>query len=210
MKNHQFIVVEGIDGSGKTNACNVIQKILKKYNIKTIMVREPGGTPIAENIRNIIKKKHKYENIHKKTILLLMYAARMQLIENIIQPSLKNNIWVISDRHDLSSYAYQGGGFKINNTLLTMLRKNILGSLRPDLTIYLDVLPGVAIQRILSRKKTDYFENKKLNFFIRTRNFYLKWIHKNNKKIFINANLKKNIVHQDIENKFIQWIEKNI
>ncbi|CAL4321716.1 Thymidylate kinase [Buchnera aphidicola (Panaphis juglandis)] len=210
-KNHKkskFIVVEGIDGSGKTNACQIIKHKLDKNQIKNIIVREPGSTPLSEKIRKIIKNHCPYETLHQKTLLLLIYAARMQLIKNKIQPSLKKNIWVIADRHDLSSLAYQGGGFKINKKHIFFLKKMIVGKLTPDLTIYLDIQPKKALHRILFRNQLDFIEKKNLEFFIRTRNMYLKMLSKINKKIFINANLKINIVHHDIINQFTEWLKK--
>ncbi|CAL4042879.1 Thymidylate kinase [Buchnera aphidicola (Phyllaphis fagi)] len=204
----KFIVIEGIDGSGKTSACIIVKKILETYGIKkNIIVHEPGSTPIAEKIRNIIKNFHRHEVMHAKTMLLLMYAARIQLIENIIKPNLKDGTWVISDRHDLSSFAYQGGGFGISKNIITTLRNMMIGNFCPDLTIYLDVIPKIGLQRILLRSKLDEIEKNDLNFFTRIRNSYLKLIKKNLKNIIINANLNINVVHQEIHNKLITWLK---
>ncbi|QCI27232.1 dTMP kinase [Buchnera aphidicola] len=207
-KNSKFIVLEGIDGSGKTQACKLIAKILKKHNIKYIIVREPGGTPISEKIRKIIKHINLYEILNNKTILLLVYASRMQLIQNIIKPALKNNIWIISDRYDLSSFAYQGGGYKINNNIIQYLKNIIVNSYNPDLTIYLDVIPKNALKRIIIRGKLDKIEKNNLSFFKRIRNIYLNLISKDINSLLINANLKIDIVHQDIKNKFTKWLKK--
>lgn len=203
----KFIIVEGIDGAGKTNACQFIKKLLNKHKIQNIVIREPGGTPLSETIRKIIKNTHPYEIIHKKTILLLMYAARMQIIHNIIKPALRNNIWIIADRYDLSSLAYQGGGFKINKKLITMLRNSIVKSYLPDLTIYLDIIPKHALQRTIIRGKLDYIEQHNLNFFERIRNVYLKYVAKNKNSLTINANLKMNIVHTDLKKKLEKWLK---
>lgn len=202
----KFIILEGLDGSGKTHACQLIKKILEKYNIPHIAIREPGGTPLAEKIRNLIKSFHKYEIINQKTILLLIYAARMQLIQNIIAPALKNNVWVISDRYELSSFAYQGGGFKIKKELIILLKNIIVKSYLPDLTIYLDIIPKYALHRIIQRGQLDKIENNNINFFQRTRNTYLNLISKNKNSLTINANLKIDIVHQDIKNKLKKWL----
>ncbi|WP_343182378.1 dTMP kinase [Buchnera aphidicola] len=206
----KFIAIEGLDGSGKTHSINIIKKIFNQYQIPYIIVREPGSTPLSEKIRKIIKNDNIYENINKKTILLLIYAARMQLIENLIQPALKNNIWVIADRYVLSSYAYQGGGFKIHQSIIQQINKIVVKKLLPHLTIYLDVIPKIGLQRVLRRGNIDAIEKNNLNFFIRIRNMYLKYIKKNKNIIKINANLKKNIVHENIKNTLIKWLKKCI
>ncbi|WP_343128038.1 dTMP kinase [Buchnera aphidicola (Takecallis taiwana)] len=202
----KFIALEGLDGSGKTHACNLLKNILRKHKIQNIIIREPGGTPLGENIRNIIKNLHPYEIIHPKTILLLIYASRMQLIQNIIAPALKNNIWIISDRYELSSFAYQGGGFKIKKELIIFLHNIIVQSYTPDLTIYLDVIPKYALQRIIQRGKLDQIEKNNIHFFTRIRNIYLNLITQNDNSITIDANLKIDIVQKDIKNKFKKWL----
>ncbi|CAL4321610.1 Thymidylate kinase [Buchnera aphidicola (Pterocallis alni)] len=208
MKKSKFIVLEGLDCSGKTTICQILKLLLHNMGIKKILtVREPGSTKIAEKIRNIIKYPNSNEIIHKKTNLLLIYAARIQLIENIIRPSLKKNIWIISDRYDLSSYAYQGGGFKIKKNIIQKLQQMTLKPLIPDLTIYLDVLPKNSIQRSIMRNKEDKIEKNSLNFFNRTRNIYLKLIAQNYHSIKIDANLKSNIVQNDVINKFKKWFQ---
>ncbi|CAL4321858.1 Thymidylate kinase [Buchnera aphidicola (Symydobius americanus)] len=207
--NSKFIVVEGIDGSGKTSVCQTIKKILKKNGIKKIIiVHDPGGTVISEKIRKIIKNSYQNEYIHHKTILLLFYAARIQLIENIIKPALKNKTWIISDRHDLSSLTYQGGGFGIKKNIIMKLKKMMIGNFYPDLTIYLDILPKFGLQRIIKRGKLDTIEKNNLDFFNKVRNSYLNFISKDNKSIKINANLKFNIVKQEIQNKLEAWLKK--
>ncbi|MCW5197202.1 dTMP kinase [Buchnera aphidicola] len=208
MRTSKFIVLEGLDGSGKTYACMTVKKILKKNGIKKIIiVREPGSTPIAEKIRNIIKNFHNYENIDKKTILLLMYACRIQLIKNIIKPNLKKNIWVISDRHDMSTFAYQGGGFGIEENTIKTLRNMMIGDFYPDLTIYLDVIPKISLQRIFIRSQPDNIEINNIDFFHKIRNSYLQLVKKNSKNITINANLNINIVQQDIKKKIEIWLK---
>ncbi|MBZ2279606.1 dTMP kinase, partial [Buchnera aphidicola] len=134
----------GLEGSGKSNVCLFIKKILKQQKIqKIILVHQPGSTLVGEEIRKLIKTTKNIKTMKKEVELLLMYAARVQLVEEIIKPALKKNIWVISDRHDLSSLAYQGGGLGVNKKLIYTLKKLFLGNLKPDLTIYLDVLPTI-------------------------------------------------------------------
>ena len=110
MNKGKFIVVEGIEGAGKSSAINVIEAVLQKHNIAFIKTREPGGTPLAEALRDIVKSASHDEELTQETELFLMYASRSQLMANRILPALAQGTWVIGDRHDLSSRAYQGGG----------------------------------------------------------------------------------------------------
>ena len=105
----KFIVIEGLEGAGKSSAIASVVTHLQAKGIQVETVREPGGTPLAESLRDLVKKKWE-EKVSPTTELLLMYASRVQLVDNIIKPALSKNRWVIGDRHDLSSRAYQGGG----------------------------------------------------------------------------------------------------
>lgn len=211
MQKNKFIVIEGLEGAGKTNACICIKKILNQYNIKNIiLVRQPGSTPIAEEIRKLIQKKFDTDNFIKETELLLMYAARIQLIETIIKPALKNGKWVICDRHDLSSLAYQGGGLGIKKTIITQLKNLFLKDFIPDLTIYLDISPKIGLKRALQRSPLDQIENRSLNFFKKARKIYLKNIKLNQKIIKINANLDLKTVTKNITKKMSNWLHKQV
>nr|WP_276578748.1 dTMP kinase [Buchnera aphidicola] len=208
---NKFIVIEGLEGAGKTHACICIKNILKKNNIKKILlVRQPGSTPIAEDIRKLIKKKFDTDNLVKETELLLMYAARIQLVEKKIKPALINGIWVISDRHDLSSLAYQGGGLGIKKKIITKLQSLFLYNVIPDLTVYMDVLPKIGLARALKRNSLDSIESRSLTFFQKTRNSYLKNIKEDKNIIKINANLNMSKVTQNITKKILNWLKKQV
>ncbi|QJC30710.1 dTMP kinase [Enterobacteriaceae endosymbiont of Macroplea appendiculata] len=186
MKKNQFIVVEGINGSGKSTICHYIKSLLNTMHIYNIIfTHEPGGTYIAEKIRHIIKY-NKNEYISKKTELLLIYAARSQLLNNIIKPNF-NKTWIISDRYDLSSYAYQigGRGISINNILF--LQNFIKNNIIPHIIIYLDVNPVISLQRIQHRTK-DRIETESIKFFTNVRKYYLKMAQQNTNIKVINAN----------------------
>ncbi|QCI25789.1 dTMP kinase [Buchnera aphidicola (Sitobion avenae)] len=211
MIKNKFIVIEGLEGAGKTHACICIKNILKKNNIKKILlVRQPGSTPIAEDIRKLIKKKFDTDNLVKETELLLMYAARIQLVEKKIKPALINGIWVISDRHDLSSLAYQGGGLGIKKKIIAKLQSLFLYNVIPDLTVYMDVLPKIGLARALKRNSLDSIESRSLTFFQKTRNSYLKNIKEDKNIIKINANLNMSKVTQNITKKILNWLKKQV
>ncbi|WP_410015750.1 dTMP kinase [Sodalis sp. C49] len=169
----KFIVIEGLEGAGKTSAIAVLVETLRARGITDVVfTREPGGTPLAEALRRLIKDGIDNEPVTDKAELLMLYAARVQLVENVIKPALARGAWVIGDRHDLSSQAYQGGGRGVDPQLLTALRDLVLGDFRPDLTLYLDLPPAIGLQRARARGELDRIEQESLAFFDRIRARY--------------------------------------
>ncbi|MEG3385134.1 dTMP kinase [Salmonella enterica] len=149
-----YIVIEGLEGAGKTTARDVVVETLEQLGIRNmIFTREPGGTQLAEKLRSLVLDIRSVgdEVITDKAEVLMFYAARVQLVETVIKPALAQGIWVIGDRHDLSTQAYQGGGRGIDQTMLATLRDAVLGDFRPDLTLYLDVTPEVGLKRARAR-----------------------------------------------------------
>lgn len=173
----KFIVVEGLEGAGKSTAIAFIKQYLQQRGITPVCTREPGGTPLAEALRDLVKQLHSAEQVAPETELLLMYAARMQLLQNVIRPSLDAGKWVLADRHDMSSRAYQGGGRQLNEQFINQLRQAVLGELRPDLTLYLDIDPTIGLERARQRGELDRIEQEQLAFFQRTRQKYLQIAH---------------------------------
>ncbi|KJV48049.1 thymidylate kinase [Pantoea sp. BL1] len=170
----KFIVIEGLEGAGKTTARDAIVAVLHEQGIDDVVfTREPGGTPLAEQLRVLVKQGIDGEQVTDKAELLMLYAARVQLVENVIKPALARGAWVVGDRHDLSSQAYQGGGRGLDTQLMTTLRDAVLGDFRPDLTLYLDVTPEIGLQRARARGELDRIEQESLRFFERTRARYL-------------------------------------
>ena len=168
----KFIVIEGLEGAGKSTAIAVCQAYLENKQVDFMNVREPGGTPMAEELRNIVKQDHT-EQVTSETELLIMYAARSQLVANVINPALEKGTWVLGDRHDLSSQAYQGGGRGIEQAKLSFLADMVLKGLKPDLTLYLDIDPAIGLARAKGRGELDRIEQEAPGFFERTRERYL-------------------------------------
>ena len=168
----KFIVLEGLEGAGKTTAHQAILAQLEAAGIHHIVqTREPGGTPLAEKLRHLIK--HDLEEpVNDKAELLMLYAARVQLVENVIKPALSEGKWVLGDRHDMSSQAYQGGGRQLDRQLLETLKQTILGDFEPDLTIYLDIDPAIGLERARERGELDRIGQQSFDFFYRTRQRY--------------------------------------
>ncbi len=192
--NSKFIVIEGLEGAGKTTAIQTVVETLKQYGLSDLtLTREPGGTPLAEKLRRLIKQGIEGEVLTDKAEVLMLYAARVQLVENIIKPALSRGTWVIGDRHDLSSQAYQGGGRGIDQHLLASLRETALGDFQPDLTLYLDLPPEVGLQRARERGELDRIEKESLDFFDRTRTRYLELVAKD-------SNIKTIDATQPLEN----------
>lgn len=172
-KPGKFIVVEGLEGAGKSSAIATIRNWLQHQQRQVVCTREPGGTPLAEQLRTLVKQIDTEEQLAPETELLLMYAARVQLLTNVIRPALSRGEWVLADRHDMSSRAYQGGGRQLDEQLIDNLRSTVLGNTRPDLTLYLDIDPAVGLSRAAARGELDRIEQEQLGFFIRTRQKYL-------------------------------------
>ena len=206
MKAGKFIVVEGLEGAGKSTAMSQIQSLLTSKGIEFICTREPGGTPLAEKMREIVKAETE-EHLTAEAELLLMYASRIQLIENVIKPALAKGQWVIGDRHDMSSLAYQGGGRQLPDTLLLPIRNAVLKDFHPDLTLLMDIDPKVGLARAANRGELDRIERMDLSFFERTRKVYLDLAKSNPKVIIINAENSLEQVQKDLYQNLTHWLE---
>ncbi|NIH04836.1 dTMP kinase [Providencia rettgeri] len=208
MKN-QFIVIEGLEGAGKTTAINTVVDTLNQAGITDIVfTREPGGTPLAEKLRELIKQGIEGDKVTDKAELLMLYAARVQLVETVIKPALAAGKWVVGDRHDLSSQAYQGGGRKIDHQLMKSLRDLVLGEFKPSLTLYLDLSPELGLQRARSRGELDRIEKESLAFFERTRHRYLELAAEDETILTVDASQNIEQVQYDIRQTLTQWLAK--
>jgi dTMP kinase len=175
MSQAKMIAIEGIEGAGKSTVIEFIKSYLTQQDKAYICTREPGGTQIGEQLRDILKAEHS-EKLEDVTELLLMYASRTQLFRQVIQPALQNDTWVIADRFELSSYAYQGMGRQLPLDSLKMLSELCLNNFQPDLTLYLDISYETSEQRLKSRGLAkDRIEQEEQLFFERIRQGYLQF-----------------------------------
>lgn len=194
----KFIVIEGLEGAGKSNAQRVVSETLAAHGIEFITTREPGGTPIAEALRNLWKEGEDGEHTTDKAEVLMIYAARTQLVETVIEPALASGKWVVGDRHNMSSQAYQGGGRGLAE-LVDKVGSAILGDFEPDFTIYLDIEPSIGLERARGRGALDRIEQLDIDFFHRTRERYLALVKDNPKAVVINAEPAIEQVSADIQ-----------
>lgn len=206
-----YIVIEGLEGAGKTTARNVVVDTLKELGIgEMVFTREPGGTVLAEKLRSLVLdiKSVGDEVISDKAEVLMFYAARVQLVETVIKPALAEGRWVIGDRHDLSTQAYQGGGRGIDQTMLATLRDAVLGDFRPNLTLYLDVTPAVGLKRARARGELDRIEQESLDFFNRTRARYLELAAQDSSIRTIDATQSLEDVTRSIRETVTAWVQE--
>ena len=165
----KFITLEGVDGAGKTTHVEFIKKYLSDLGINFIMTREPGGTLLGEQLREILL----HDEMTPETETLLMFAARNEHIEKVIGPNLKEGKFVISDRFTDATYAYQSGGKGVKEKKIDILKEWVQASLQPDLTFLFDLSVEVSIERLNKTGKLDKFEMEEKSFHENIRQKYL-------------------------------------
>ncbi|HYD80161.1 MAG TPA: dTMP kinase [Paucimonas sp.] len=170
MTRGKFITFEGIDGAGKSTHLAFVAEALRNQGRTVVVTREPGGTPLGEKLRELLL----HEKMHLETEALLMFAARREHIAQVIEPALARGDWVISDRFTDASFAYQGGGRKLDIAKLEALERWVHPDLQPDLTLLFDVPLEVARERLDATRTLDKFEQEKAGFFAATRAEYLR------------------------------------
>ena len=200
MSRGKFISIEGMEGAGKSTNIEAIKQYLVGKEIDFVVTREPGGTVLAEKIRRLLL--HVSDDAPAElTELLLIFAARAQHIEKVIQPALENGRSVICDRFTDATYAYQGGGRGLKTSVIAELESMVQGELRPDLTIILDLDPEAGLVRAKERGELDRFETEKDEFFEKVRSAYLDIATSNPDRCFvINAGQSIEQVRADIIN----------
>lgn len=194
----KFITLDGIDGAGKTTQLNVIRSWFAANNLPVVFTREPGGTPLGEQLRAMLLAPETKVSLH--TEALLMFAARRQHLEDVILPALAQGIHVVSDRFTDATFAYQGGGRGLPQDKIAALEQWVQGKLRPDLTILLDVPLDISVARIEAGRDKDRFEREDGEFFKRVRETYLqRAIANRGRYAVVNSNREKDLVKTDIE-----------
>ncbi|MNK04194.1 Thymidylate kinase [compost metagenome] len=170
MTTGKFITFEGIDGAGKSTHLSFFAELLRERKKTVVVTREPGGTSLGEALREILL----HEKMHLETEALLMFAARREHIAQVIAPALERGDWVISDRFTDATFAYQGGGRKLERAKLDALEQWVHPHLQPQLTLLFDVPLDVARARLDATRTLDKFEQEKAEFFAATRAEYLR------------------------------------
>lgn len=200
MQQGKFISLEGGEGAGKSTVLQYIKSHLQRAGIQAEFTREPGGTPLAEQIRNVLLHPYTDEIITPKTELLLMFACREQHIKHCILPWLNAGKWVVSDRYVDASYAYQGGGRGIEMEIIKDLDRHIVGNVYPNLTLLLDLPPELGFERAAKRGGgKDRIEKEKIDFFNKVRSVYLQRAKQDPQRIkMIDASLPLEEVEQQV------------
>lgn len=170
-KSGKFITLEGIEGVGKSSHAQFLTKLIQEAGHEVILTREPGGTALGEDMRKILLTDYLQPTL-PQTELLLLYAGRLQHVEYVIKPALKQGKWVVCDRFIDATFAYQGAGRGVDRNKIQELNQWTLGDFHPDCTIVLDAPVSIAMQRIQNRQM-DRFETEKNDFFERIRQAYL-------------------------------------
>lgn len=168
----KFITLEGIDGAGKSTHLQWLADFLENQGIKITLTREPGGTKLGENLRQLLLDRN--QSLHSETETLLMFAARREHLDKVIEPALNAGRWVLCDRFTDATYAYQSGGSGVEWSRIELLEKWVQGELQPDITICFDVAPEVGRSRSGRIKRPDRFEQEQDAFYEKVRQAYLR------------------------------------
>ncbi|QXP84263.1 dTMP kinase [Methylococcus sp. ANG] len=166
----KFITLEGCEGVGKTTNLDFIVSRLRDRGLEVVATREPGGTAFGEAVREIFLHQ---EEVRPEAELLLLFAARVHHLREVVEPALRRGAWVVCDRFTDASYAYQGAGRGIDRSVIDFLRDWIQAGLRPDLTLLLDAPVDTGLMRAHRRSGPDRLERENMAFFARVREGYL-------------------------------------
>ena len=172
MTRGRFITVEGVEGVGKSTQLARLEEHLRAKAIDLVMTREPGGSPLAEQVRSLLLTP-RADAMAPDAELLLVFAARADHLASRVVPALERGQWVISDRFTDATFAYQGAGRGISTARIGELEQWVQGALRPDRVIILDLPPEEGARRVQRRAEPDRFEREQVDFFHRARDMYL-------------------------------------
>jgi dTMP kinase len=173
MTQGKFITVEGGEGVGKSTNIDLICELLRRQGHRVLQTREPGGTPMAERIRDMLLE-HGDEPLPDEAELLLFFAARSLHLHNLIRPALESGVWVVCDRFTDTTRAYQGSGRGADSARIEALADWVHGDLQPALTVLLDASPEVGMKRAVERGEADRLETEEAAFHLRVREGYLR------------------------------------
>ena len=205
----RFITVEGIEGTGKSTNIHFLASLIEAAGYDVLQTREPGGSPIAEQIRQLILD-HDQEPMPPITELLLFFAARSLHLQNKILPALKEGKWVLCDRFADASYAYQGVGRKLGVKRVERLKEWVLDGLEPDLTVLLDAPAEIGMSRAAARGEGDRMDNETLVFYQRVRGAYLELADAHPERfVVIDASLSLDRVQEAIGRAMTQFFLNN-
>lgn len=168
----KFLTIEGTEGVGKSTNLSFIKDRLESHGVEVMMTREPGGTPLAEELRELLLA-NRDEAFDATAELLIIFAARAQHLNTVIRPALDRGLWVLSDRFTDATYAYQGYGRGLSLENISQLELLVQNKLHPDSTFILDIDVKVGLERASKRAELDRFENEKVTFFENVRKGYL-------------------------------------
>ncbi|MFZ1640784.1 MAG: dTMP kinase [Candidatus Contendobacter sp.] len=203
-----FITVEGGEGAGKTTQLAFMRDYLERVGCRVTLTREPGGTPLGEEIRSLLLG-HRHDGMAMAAETLLMFAARAEHLERVVRPALAAGHWLLCDRFTDATYAYQGGGRGLPPERIAILETWVQGELRPDLTLLFDVPVAVGLERAGRRGAADRFEREEADFFERVRAVYLDraWQHPDRYRI-VDAARPVEAVRTEVEAILAAWLER--
>ena len=205
-KRGLLITLEGVEGAGKSTAIEGMKSYLEVKGIPVVLTREPGGTEIAEHIRKVLLADYQ-EKMIPEAEALLMFASRIQHVNNKIKPALEAGHWVISDRFVDASYAYQGGARGLGFERIKQLKQWVLGDFEPDVTFLFDIPLSLSRERIQHRPHKDRIEQEEDSFFMHVREMYLHLAELYPQRYrVIDAKQPKPVVKQNIE----QYLQASI
>ena len=202
----QFITLEGSEGAGKSTNVDAVCAALQQADIDFMRTREPGGTPMAEALRDTMLQQW-HESVDGLTELLLVFAARAQHLSHVIQPALAEGKWVVCDRFTDATFAYQGYGRQLDLDKLQTLEYWVQAGVQPDLTLYLDLEPSIAEQRIADREK-DRMEVEQRDFFDRVRQGYLARAAEHERFTTIDASQTLDLVQAQVQRVIVDFIRR--
>jgi len=205
----RLVTVDGGEGAGKTTQMGFMREYLERRGCRVVVTREPGGTSLGEEIRALLLG-HRDGGMTLAAETLLMFAARAEHLERVIRPALAAGCWVLCDRFTDATYAYQGGGRGLPLERIAVLEEWVQGTLRPDLTLLLDLPVATGLARAGRRSMADRFEREDVDFFERVRAMYLKRAaHEPDRYRVVDASQSIKAVRAEVETMLAEWLESD-